>query len=76
MCLNLLSIQLDLFLKVHIKVNQKSIYKNSHMILKIRPTNTIITSQTLNTYRRKKTFGIFSKKSQFGSTNHKINFVD
>lgn len=76
MCLNLLSIQLDLFLKVHIKVNQKSIYKNSHMILKIRPTNTIITSQTLNTYRRKKTFGIFPKKSQFGSTNHKINFVD
>lgn len=46
------------------------------MILKIRPTNTIITSQTLNTYRRKKTFGIFSKKSQFGSTNHKINIVD
>lgn len=32
------------------------------MILKIRPTNTIITSQTLNTYRRKKTFGIFFKK--------------
>lgn len=31
------------------------------MILKIRPTNTIITSQTLNTYRRKKTFGIFFK---------------
>lgn len=76
MCLNLLSIQLDLFLKVHIKVNQKSIYKNSHMILKSDPQTLLSHHRHLTHIGEKRHLVFFSKKSQFGSTNHKINFVD